>query len=427
MKLNFDITLTRGQQEAYDLIHRDEVQTLVLRWSRQCGKSIFAEIMLIEYLLKKNTFNCYVSPTFSLGKKVFSEILRLLGPTGMVKKSNAQDLTIETTTDSMLKFFSTEAYQSIRGHTISGIMVLDECAYFPDQFPNGELPWANVLMPLTKARNPKVLVISTPRGKRGMFWDFWQKAVRREKGVYCLTRTIKDDDLVTPEQVKEIRRGMPEKAFRQEFMVEFIDDAMSFFQGFDRCFVRTLRLNTARTYIGVDYSAKGEDRTIVTVVDDDGNVVQHLVDNDSLEERCKAIAQIINRQKDMASCYLEQNGIGAPLTEMVLKNVKPEFRRRCRDWNTTNSSKERIISRLAVEIANRTVRFEEADRDLYNELGDFVCHYSKTGKQQFEAKSGHDDRVMSLAIALAARDNVPSSYEMGRNVSFIQSNQYILR
>jgi hypothetical protein len=151
------------------------------------------------------------------------------------------------------------------------------------------------------------------------------------------------------------------------------------------------------------------------------------VDNDSLEERCNAIAQIINRQKDMASCYLEQNGIGAPLTEMVLKNVKPEYRRRCRDWNTTNSSKERIISRLAVEISNRAVRFEEADRDLYNELGDFVCHYSKTGKQQFEAKSGHDDRVMSLAIALAARDNVPSEYSMDKNVSFIKSNQYILR
>ena len=78
MKINFDIKLTKKQKEAYNIIHEKECQFLIARWSRQCGKTIFAEIMLIEYLCKPNTFNAYISPTFSQGKKVFAELNTLL-------------------------------------------------------------------------------------------------------------------------------------------------------------------------------------------------------------------------------------------------------------------------------------------------------------------------------------------------------------
>ena len=72
-----------------------------------------------------------------------------------------------------------EAYTSIRGLTINGILVLDECAYYPDMLPNGEEPWGNILMPIVKARKPKVVFISTPRGKRGILWDMYLRAKNR--------------------------------------------------------------------------------------------------------------------------------------------------------------------------------------------------------------------------------------------------------
>ena len=75
MKINFNIDLTRKQKEAYDIIHSKDCQFLIARWSRQCGKTVLAEIMLIEYLCKNYTFNAYISPTFSQGKKVRSEEL----------------------------------------------------------------------------------------------------------------------------------------------------------------------------------------------------------------------------------------------------------------------------------------------------------------------------------------------------------------
>ena len=46
MKINFNINLTRKQQEAYDIMHKNDCRFLVARWSRQCGKTIFAEILV---------------------------------------------------------------------------------------------------------------------------------------------------------------------------------------------------------------------------------------------------------------------------------------------------------------------------------------------------------------------------------------------
>lgn len=150
MKINFDINLTRKQQEAYDLIHSKDCKLLVARWSRQCGKTIFAEIMLIEYLFKPNTFNAFISPTHEHNKTVYSQLMKLLGDTGIIKKANGNDLIIETIYNSSLHFFSMAAPVAIRGKTVSGILVMDEVGYFPKQLPSGEDPWYNVIYPITR-------------------------------------------------------------------------------------------------------------------------------------------------------------------------------------------------------------------------------------------------------------------------------------
>ena len=147
MKINFNINLTAKQKEAYNIMHSNDCQFLIARWSRQCGKTVFAEIMLIEYLCKPKTFNAYISPTFAQGKKVFAELVQLLDSTGIIKKANGQDLKIESIYGSTLKFFSMESPVSIRGNTVSGILVMDEAAFFPSQLPDGSdpyyKPWQN--------------------------------------------------------------------------------------------------------------------------------------------------------------------------------------------------------------------------------------------------------------------------------------------
>lgn len=410
--------MTEGQKEAWDLIHRDDVQYLVLRWSRQSGKSVFCELLILEYLFKKNTYNVYISPTFQLGRKVYTEITKMLEGKGVIKKANASTLTIETIFGSTLQCHSIEAYTSIRGTTCNGVCILDECAYYPDILPNGEEPWANVVMPITKARKPKVVFVSTPRGKRGILWQMYLKAIDGEKGYAELSRTIYQDSLVSEDEINEIKRNISDIAFRQEFLVEFLDSSLTFFKGYQDCFSDFTFNEKEKIHIGVDLAANGEDATVVTLINESMQVKQYVIEG-TLDVKYNKIANIINSVPNLVAAYLENNGVGTPMINEIKRLVR--YRSKIYEWTTTNSSKEEIVSDMAVKIANKEIHFNKDDTGLFAELGSFIVKYTKSGRMQFEAQSGkHDDKVLSACIALRCKNDL--KYNVLKKDNFIKSN-----
>jgi hypothetical protein len=419
MKINFNIKLTKKQQEAYDLIHEKDCKFLVARWSRQCGKTVFAEIMLIEYLCVPHTFNAYISPTFAQGKKVFAELTQLLEGTGIVKKANAQDLKIESIYGATLKFFSMESPTSIRGNTVSGILVMDEAAFFPTQLSTGEDPYYNVIFPIIKARKPKVLVISTPNGRQGMYYDLYLKAFNEEKGYHQLTATIYDDDLITKEEIEELKKGYPPLAFKQEFEVEFLDNALTVFPNFENCFDG--KFEKKKCWIGIDPSSVGEDNTIVSIINVDNVVRQYKIDG-TLDQKYAKIARIINEYNPVAT-YIENNSIGEVMANEIRKKLirKSNFY----SFTTTNDSKKQYISLLAVDIANNAIHFEENNKLLYSELSTFTFKLTKGGNITYAARDGfHDDTVTSLGVCLQCREDFKSSGL--NNLNFVRTKTKLL-
>ena len=316
--------------------------------------------MLIEYLCKPNTFNAYISPTFSQGKKVFAELTQLLEGTGIVKKSNAADLKIESIYGSTLKFFSMESPTSIRGNTVSGILVMDEAAFFPIQLSDGQDPYYNVIFPIIKARKPKVLVISTPNGRQGMYHDIYL-------------------DLITKEEIEELKKGYPPLAFKQEFEVEFLDNALTVFPNFENCFDG--RFEKKKCWIGIDPSSVGEDNTIVSIINTDDVVRQYKVEG-TLDQKYEKIARIINDYNPVAT-YIENN------------------------------------------IANNAIHFEEDNKLLYSELSTFTFKLTKGGNITYAARDGfHDDTVTSLGVCLQCRDDF--KYSGLNNMNFVRTNTKLL-
>lgn len=407
MRVNFNIKLTDGQKAAYDMAHEPDTEKMVLVWSRQSGKSVFAEIILIENLLKKNKFSAYISPTFQLGRKVYKELTQLLEGKGIIAKANSSTLTIETVTNSTLQFFSVESYTAIRGTTVTGVLICDEAAYYQDILPNGENIWGNVLMPITKAKNPLTILISTPCGKQGFFYDFYLRAKSGEKGIKYLERTIYDDSLVTEEQIEEIRRSIPQKAFDQEFLVKFLDSSLTFFQGFENCYVKDMGYESGKEWVGVDLSGDGTDDTIVTRINKSGQVKQHKIVG-TLDIKYRRIADIINKT-DPVAAYIEINGLGSPMYNEIRKLVT--HKGKLHEWTTSNSSKEEIIGNLALAVTDKSITFD--DDELFAQFGTFICKISKTKKLTFAAQEGKkDDRIMSLAIALRCREDFKFSNNM---------------
>lgn len=379
------------------------------------GKTVLAEIMLIEYLFKKNTFNAYISPTYAQGRKVYKELTSLLEGKGVIKKANSSTLTIETVYGSTFQAFSMDSPTSIRGNTVNGILVLDECAFFPDELTDGSDPWGSVIMPITKARKPKVLAISTPKGKRGFWYNMYLKAVAGEKGYKEITATILDDELVSDEEIEEIKRNISPIAFKEEFLVEFLDSSLTFFVGYENCFTDYDFNENDGIYVGVDLSANGSDRTVVTLINDSMQTKQYLVEG-TLDVKYVRIANIINSIKHLKGAYLENNGVGSPMINQIKKLVYNKSK--LYEWTTTNASKEEIVSNMAVAIANKEIYFNNDNKELFAELGTFIVKYTKGGRMQFEAQSGkYDDFVMSLCIALKSREDFKFSANMNNFVT----------
>lgn len=365
--------------------------------------------MLIEYLCTKGTYSAYISPSFSQGKKVFSELVALLQDSGLIEKANASELTIKSVYGSYVKFFSMESPTAIRGYTISGILVMDEAAFFPIQLPSGEDPYYNVIYPIIKARKPKVLVISTPNGRQGMFYDLYLKALNKVDKYREITASIYDDELMSKEEIEKLKEGYPPLAFAQEFEVKFLDNALTVFPNFETCFDITTYETSKRCWIGIDPSSVGTDDTILTVVNDRNEVRQHKVDG-SLDQKYAMLASLINGYNPTA-IYMEDNSIGAVMANEVRKKLlrKSNFY----TFTTTNESKKEYISILAVDIAKNDIHFEEGNKLLYSELSTFTFRLTKGGNVTYAARDGyHDDCVTSLGIALKCKEDFPYQGEL---------------
>lgn len=419
INLKFKINLTSKQKEAYDLFHKEEVNELVLNFSRQSGKTTLCEILLIETLIKKKCTCAYISPDFAQGKKVFREIVNLLSQTQLIKKKNSSDLTIQLINDSFLQFFSAKNPTAIRGNTISGLLVLDEAAYLPEETADGQNFYHMVVKPVTKAKKPKVIFVSTPNGKFGLFYQKYLEGFTSEttKTVEC---NIYTDSTISKEEIEELKATTPPLAFRQEFLVEFLDSALTVFDGYEKQFIDYQKATFDKVWMGVDLSSVGEDETVVTKTS--GKYVWQKVIKGTLDSKYRQIADLINNEKNLVMCYIEANGIGSPMINEIKKLIKNKSR--VLEYITTNENKSENVGNLQLAIAQDNIFFNNEEKELYRQLGLFSYKVNKvTHRITYAAVPGaKDDRVMSLLIALRAKEDYPNK-SMDSSYRFIATRK----
>lgn len=400
MTINFDITLSQSQQEVYDLVQNKRYKYVTVVFSRQSGKTVLMLVLCIQWLMERNVSIAYICRNFILAKKLYRDLIKIL-PKEIVKSANGSDLLIESTNGSVLTFYSAEQGASLRGQTFN-YMICDEFAFHKQEQTDGTMLWNDILSPTLKARGRKCIFVSTPLGKNNIFYEMYQRGISDDFPKYAsILKTIYDDGFISPDEIEEIRKSIPELSFKQEYMCEWLDDGLSFFQGFSDCFdIDSYSGN--KCWIGCDLSGDGSDSTVCAKVSENGNV-ELFEAVGTLDMKYRQISDFIDRSNPVA-VYCENNGIGLPMIGEIKKLSRNK--NRIYEWTTSNSSKEEIVSDMAVAIANKEVHFIKSDMKTYNELGNFVVSVSKTRKLTFAARgSGHDDRVMATAIALRCRDD----------------------
>lgn len=292
-------------------------------------------------------------------------------------------------------------------------MIIDEAAYCKEII-DGQSLWHNIIWPVTKVRCSKILLISTPRGKEGFFYELTQRAIAKENGYKYLKKSIYDDELISKEEIEELKKTYPPIAFKCEFEGEFISNALSIFENYDELFKNNLtHINNG--YCGIDLSTIGSDDTVLTFINNDNQVIQYKIQGE-LDKRYEQIAELLNNHKPIAT-YIEQNAIGEPIYNEIRKLIK--HKETFHKWLTTNDSKKDIINQLQVLIANKDITFNENNDMLKSQLGTYSYKLTKNGNITFNAMSGFkDDAIMSLAMAIKAKED----FKTTNNISFIKKN-----
>lgn len=93
-----------------------------------------------------------------------------------------------------------------------------------------------------------------------------------------IKRTIYEDALISKEEIEELKKNYPPIAWKCEFECLFIQDALSVFQDYDKCFDIEKYKEGGKCWCGIDPSSVGSDNTIVTLVNTHNEIKQYKID-----------------------------------------------------------------------------------------------------------------------------------------------------
>lgn len=202
-----------------DLLRSDARQTIML-CSRQAGKSTVSSIVALHTaIFTPPALVLLLAPALRQAQEIFRKVKsayeyhRHLAPT--IKET---ELSLELANGSRVHALPGKE-STIRGFSGAALLVVDEAARVPDVL-------YQTVRPMLAVSQGRILLLSTPWGKRGFFhqeWtdgDDWKRV--RIPATIC--------PRISPEWLEAERRKIPDFIFRQEYMCEFTEALDSVFR-----------------------------------------------------------------------------------------------------------------------------------------------------------------------------------------------------
>lgn len=373
----------------------------VIKSKRQVGKSILAEIISMYHCLQNQNFKVYIiEPSFTQADKIHTEIYLMCKDTKFYKKSNTIKRAIYFKNGSEIRLFSEQqGIATLQGFTCN-LLIIDEAAYLKEDTIDAVMPYVN-------ATKGPILMFSTPRAKAGQFYNYFQMGLSPENNNVYAYDWVKFDtsELLSPAKLELYRKTVDPLKFRTYYLGEFLENQSAFFGNYNQCIsqYKPLYVPGEEYWFGIDWgTGVGDDWTSISIIKKFNRKIQ-LVDVVYFND--KGPNETIDEIKKLAKKWrpkritVETNSIGTVYFGL-LRDAMKQMNISVAGFNTTNDTKDKIISKLQVLLQNNLIELY-ADPELLVELSVYEMTFSKTGKRVMNAKSGfHDDLIMSLAIAI---------------------------
>lgn len=420
LNLEIQLTMTKIYKGYSPFIYQLKVHTAMndsyrsgkiftIKAKRQVGKSFLAENELLRFAINyPGSVNCIVEPTLGQSRKVFKELVQAVIDSDILRRKNETLLELEFNNGSSILFRSGEQMDSLRGFSVSGLLVLDEAAYLKDEV-------FEIIKPTTDVWNAPILIISTPRFREGFFYECFKKGFDGNFSKYyqSFDWALEDTSMLLSEDKLEMYRLTTSKnKFRTEYLGEFADDDGCLFNNISNCIIDK-KPEYHNLYIGVDWATgSGKDYTCITALNENGQMVFIKYFNDKTPtEQVDLLTNIFTEYQGFIKIVqVEQNSIGSVFYDILVKR-NPKLR--IVKFLTTNKSKAAIVNKLQAALENEKIGILKDDK-LLNELRLYEASYNpKTGNVSYNAPSGfNDDTCISLMLAYDALNTNKGTYNI---------------
>jgi hypothetical protein len=199
---------------------RSTAQQELLNCSRQSGKSTVASVKALHHaLFTPRSLVLVVSPSQRQSGELFRKVLGLLDfitPRPALVEENKLSLQLDN--GSRIVSLPSNA-STVRGFSGVSLLIEDEAAFVRDDFNTA-------IRPMLATTRGQLLLMSTPFGKRGHFYEAW------ERGGDVWARTsipATQCPRISPEFLARERAALGDWRFRQEYLCEFVESADQFF------------------------------------------------------------------------------------------------------------------------------------------------------------------------------------------------------
>jgi Terminase RNaseH-like domain len=338
----------------------------------------------------------WFAPSYKYLDEAWRTAKTAYGRQGLIVRTDTQQHRMELATGGALDFWTLEDEDAGRGRRY-GVVVVDEAGLSRRL----SSVWQSAIRPTLTDFAGGGFFMGTPKG-----WNDFHALSRKADGDDSWTHhhaPTSANPFIPPEEIEAARHDLPERVFAQEYLAQFLEDGGGVFRRITAAVDTTLHIDPhlarahedGRAYIiGVDWG-RHEDFTVITVLDAKERAVV-AVDRFTQIDYAIQLArlQAVHRRFPKAPILAESNSMGGPLVEQLQRIQLP-----VRAFQTTAASKADAIEALALAFEQGTIRLPPVQW-LIDELLAYDQERMPSGAMRYGApRGGHDDGVMSLAIA----------------------------
>jgi hypothetical protein len=213
----------------------DAWQAAVLRWggqrlalncARQTGKSTTAAALALHRAVYyPGSLILVVSPSQRQSTELFRKVGELLGRLddagrGTGRRELVEDNRLSCVLANRSRIVSLPSSEAtVRGFSGASLIIEDEASRVPDDL-------YRAMRPMLATSGGRLVLMSTPYGKRGHFWDVWSEGGPEWERVKV---PATECPRISAAFLAEEQRSLGSWWFSQEYLCEFIDAAASAF------------------------------------------------------------------------------------------------------------------------------------------------------------------------------------------------------